>query len=267
MRRPTAAERARTLAYGIAGGVLAAPAGHGATEPEPVPAHITDDEGRPYLLLPATSPVVTALRDEPDLPAALHVSDVAPVSLADRLRGQAWLRGWLTELPARQRRSAAITLSQLHPWPELLDLAHPGKNEHPAGSGDSARRTGWTVLALEIAEVEVLDGWGHAVLEPEEYAAAAPDPFVALEPQMLEHLDSCHRAELTALFRHRFGEFDPEPGIRALGLDRYGLWLRCVTQDTGDGRPLDLRVEFPAPVRDLHGLRCAYRRLFAATRR
>jgi Protein of unknown function (DUF2470) len=257
VRRPTAAERARTLAYGIAGGVVDTPA---ATEPLPVPAHATDDEGRPYLLLPNGSPVVAALQDEPDLPAALHVSDVAPVALADRLRGQAWLRGWLTQVPVRERRLAAMRLSHLHPWPELLDLANPARSEHPAGSGNSAC---WTVLALEIAEVEVLDGWGHAVLEPEEYAAAAPDPFVALEPQMLEHLDGCHRAELRALFRHRFGTFDPEPAVRALGLDRYGLWLRCLTAGSDEREPLDLRVEFPAPVRDLHGLRCAYRRLFA----
>ncbi|MEU5877757.1 DUF2470 domain-containing protein [Spirillospora sp. NPDC047279] len=255
MKRPSAAERARTLAYGVADGVLAAPG----VPYAPVTAHVTEENGRSLLLIPAASPVAVALKGEPDLPATLRISDVAPVALADRVRGRAWLHGWVTEVPAGERRDAAVRLSRLHPRPELLDLD---------GNGD------WTLLALEVAEVEVDDAWGTATLEPEEYAAASPDPFVAIEGGILEHLDAAHRPELAALvgdrITGRIGGADGGPGlvpvVRPLSLDRYGMWLRCRYVTGSDGHdehlePLDLRVVFPEPVSDLHSLRCVYRRL------
>jgi hypothetical protein len=60
--------------------------------------------------------------------------------------------------------------------------------------------------------------------------------------------------------------------VRPLGLDRYGMWLRCFTAPPpkgAEGRPdggaeaVDLRVVFGEPVSDIHGLRRVYRRLFA----
>ncbi|MGH3243081.1 MAG: hypothetical protein ACRDNL_22070, partial [Spirillospora sp.] len=56
---PTAGERARTLAYGIADGVLVAPG----VPYAPVPAHTTDREGRPLLLVQSASPIVAAVRN------------------------------------------------------------------------------------------------------------------------------------------------------------------------------------------------------------
>ncbi|MFC4911554.1 DUF2470 domain-containing protein [Actinomadura gamaensis] len=234
---PEAAERARTAAYGIAGGVLVAPG----VPYDPVPAHTTHEDGAPLLLMPRQSPVVVALAGVPDLPATLRISDVAPVPFPDRVRGRAWLHGWVSELPSDRRRDAADRLARLHPRPELLDLA---AEDGPAAGA-------WTILTMDLAEIEISDSWGTADLEPEEYRDARPDPFVAVEPSMLGHLDGAHRAELARLVP------GAGPGeVRPLALDRHGLWLR-----TPDG---DLRVGFGAPVRDVHGLRCAYRRLFAA---
>ncbi|WP_245667370.1 DUF2470 domain-containing protein [Actinomadura macra] len=246
---PGAAERARTLAYGIADGVLVAPG----VPCAPVPAHTTDRDGRPLLLVRADSPIVAALAGEPDLPATLRLSDVSPVALPDRVRGRAWLHGWLTEVPAGELRAAALRLSRPHPRPELLDLA--------AGCQDDRE---WTVLALEVAQVEVQDAWGGATVEPEEYAAAAPDPFVAVEAGILTHLDSCHRDELTHLLPEAaVTEDTPEPTVRPLALDRYGMWLRCSTPLSDAPGSFDLRLAFGEPVSDLHQLRCVYRRLFA----
>ncbi|MEW2356687.1 DUF2470 domain-containing protein [Spirillospora sp. NPDC029432] len=254
-RRPTAGERARTLSYGVADGVLAVPGVPYAA----VPAHATDADGRPLLLLPAESAVVSALAGEPDLPATLRISDVAPVPLPDRLRGQAWLHGWITEVPEGERRDAALRISRLHPRPELLE----------AGAADSARRR-WTVLALEVAEVEVKDMWGSATLEPEEYAAGVPDPLVAIESGILSHLDECHRDELVVMLRRLDGashvpaaRAGRDTVVRPLALDRYGMWLRCSGTERTDAAPVDLRVVFGEPVSDIHGLRCVYRRLFA----
>nr|BFE30570.1 hypothetical protein GCM10010200_028210 [Actinomadura rugatobispora] len=341
--RPTAGERARTLAYGVADGVLAVPG----VPYAPVPAHATDEQGRPLLLLPARSAAVAALRGEPDLPATLRISDVAPVPLADRVRGRAWLHGWVTEPAGDERRAAALRLSRLHPRPELLDI---GPEPAPGQS--------WTVLALEIAEVEIRDAWGEATLDPEEYEAGVPDPLVAIEAGILSHLDECHRAELVVMLRRLndlaarvsgggvpgvpaarepvesvwgddpprpparthdrppgarpvesvwgddpprpparthdrppgarpvesvWGDDPPRPParthdrppgarpvVRPLGLDRYGMWLRCFTappedvQERPDGaESVDLRVVFGEPVSDIHGLRRVYRRLFA----
>lgn len=239
---PAPAERARTLAYGMAGGVLAAP---GVPDAH-VPAHTTDRGGRPLLLVPSAAPVVAALAAEPDdMPATLRISDVAPVAFPDRVRGRAWLHGWLSRVPDAELRGAALRLSHVHPRPELLDLE----------DGD------WTVLALEVAQVEIDDVWGSATLEAEEYAAAAPDPFVAIEAGVLTHLDSTHREEMAALLPDSV----PSGPVRPLALDRYGIWVRCTPP--AHPSPFDVRLAFARPVSDLHGLRCVYRKLFARAAR
>ncbi|RFU39986.1 hypothetical protein DZF91_19405, partial [Actinomadura logoneensis] len=204
---PTAAERARTAAYGIAGAVLVAPG----VPYDPVPAHVTDDNGAPLLFMPRRSPTVAALTGLDDLPATLRISDVAPVPLADRVRGRAWLHGWVSEVPAEGRGAAADRLARLHPRPELLDLV-----ADDPGDGD------WTVLTMDLAEIEIVDAWGAADLDPDEYRAGHPDPFVAVEAGVLGHLDGAHRAELARLVP------GAEPGrVRPLALDRHGLWLRA----------------------------------------
>ncbi|WP_250903756.1 DUF2470 domain-containing protein [Actinomadura sp. NEAU-AAG7] len=246
---PGPAERARTLAYGMADGALAVPG----VPYQPVPAYTTDRDGRPLLLVERASPIVAALAGKADLVGTLRISDVAPVAMADRMRGRAWIHGWLTELPLGELRAAAIRLSRPHPRPELLDLA------------DGNGRREWTVLALEVAEAEIEDAWGGAILEPEEYAAGAPDPFVAVEAGMLTHLDSCHRDELARLLPPAaVAENTPEPVVHPLALDRYGLWLRRCAPPPAAPDPVDVRLTFAQPVSDLHGLRCVYRRLFAA---
>ncbi|TDC60141.1 DUF2470 domain-containing protein [Actinomadura sp. GC306] len=247
---PTAAERARTLAYGIADGVLVTQG----VPYAPVPAFSADRDGRPLLLVRTASPVAAALATEPDMPATLRISDVAPVTLADRVRGRAWLHGWLTEVPQEDLRAAALRLARAHPRPELLDLG----DRHHGPSG----RDEWTILALEVAQVEVDDAWGSATLEPEEYADAAPDPFVAVEAGILTHLDSKHRDELAGLLPASV----PSGPVRPLALDRYGMWLRCSPPPEAT-TPFDLRLAFSAPVNDLHGLRRMYRRLFARAAR
>ncbi|MFB4306485.1 DUF2470 domain-containing protein [Actinomadura sp. GTD37] len=244
---PAPAERARTLAYGIADGVLAVPQ----VPDTPVAAHTTDRDGGPLLLVPSAAPIVAALAAEPDdVPATLRICDVAPVPFADRVRGRARLHGWLTALPDTALRAAALRLSHVHPRPELLDLG--------AGRGGE-----WTVLALDVAQVEIDDAWGSAVLEPEEYADAAPDPFVAIEAGILTHLDSGHRDELTALLP----ESVPSGPVRPLALDRYGMWMRCFSPEPGPPSSFDVRLAFTEPVSDLHGLRRVYRRLFARAAR
>ncbi|GAA2725596.1 DUF2470 domain-containing protein [Actinocorallia aurantiaca] len=252
--RPGPAERARTLAYGVAGGSLTA---LDLTE-ELVAAHVTGPDGAPLLLMPSASPVVQSLRHAPDLPVTLQITDLSPVPLPDRVRGTAWLHGWVTEVPAESRREAAVRLSRLHPRPDLLDIGVriPLPGDEPE----------WTILSLEVAEVHLRDMWGDSVIEPEDYAEAAPDPFVAVEPALVSHLDSHHRNELQALFGHRFGDVTPAPSVRAVGLDCFGLRVRCTPPDASAPPPFDLRFPFPEPVTDMAALRRAYRHLFHEAR-
>ncbi|GAA0966530.1 DUF2470 domain-containing protein [Actinocorallia libanotica] len=250
--RPGPAERARTLAYGVAGGSLTALE----LPEEIVTAHVAGPGGTPLLLMPTASPVVQSLAHAADLPVTLQITDLAPVPLADRVRGTAWLHGWVTEVPLESRREAAVRISRLHPRSDLLDIGVriPRPGEEPE----------WTILSLEIAEVHLQDLWGDCVIEPEDYAEAVPDPFAAVEPSLVSHLDAHHRDELRALFGRRFGDVTPVPDVRAVGLDRFGLRVRCSAP--GGPAPFDLRFSFPEPVEDLDALRRAYRHLFHAAR-
>lgn len=204
MSQPRAAERARTMAFGLAPGTLTVPGAE-----DVLVSHATDTTGAPLLLVPAGL-------DGDDLPALLSVTDIAPVPLADRVRGHLCLQGWVTLAPDR---SAA----------RVLEL-------HPQAAGAE-----WKVMLMDVAEIVV----GTTEVEPEDYAAAAPDPFVAVEASVLRHLDSHHRTELAAVCGRP---------ARPVTLNRHGLRLRP------DGRT-DLWCGFGEPVTCLDDLRAAFRTL------
>ncbi|MDQ8703217.1 DUF2470 domain-containing protein [Streptomyces sp. LHD-70] len=225
---PSAAERTRTLVQSTCSGVLLSPGVHGA-----LPDHLVADErtvgpeGDVYLVFPADSPVVRAATHAQDdeLPAVLEITDVAPVSVPHRIRGRAWISGWLTRAPG---------------------LAEPGR----------------MTLRLEVGETSVDDLWGAESVEPEEFARAAADPLAPYEAELLQHLHAAHEDQvqlLTALLGHR----SSLPGRAVpVALDRYGLRVRFVGER--DGATFDARFDFPEPVRDVVGLRRAMHRLFEA---
>ncbi|MEV4441486.1 DUF2470 domain-containing protein [Streptomyces sp. NPDC049577] len=232
---PSAAERTRTLVQSTCSAVLLIP-GLGSArreqlEPE---ARNVGPAGDVLLVHPADSPVVRAATHAQDgeLSAVLEITDVAPVAVPNRVRGRAWLSGRLTCVPG---------------------VAEPGR----------------MLLRLEPVEVSLDDLWGAERVDPESFAAAAPDPLMPYETELLQHLHSGHGDQvrrLTALL----GERAPEPRcMRAvpLALDRFGLRVRF-THGHGPGSPadrsFDTRFEFPAPVRDVAGLRRAMHQLFEA---
>lgn len=232
---PSPAERARTIACGVASAALTLPDGSHVE----VVAHAADAQGRPVLLARADGPVVRTLNAWPDsdMPAALEIVDLAPVPLPDRVRGRVWMSGWVSEVPERERDTALRSVAEVRPLPEPF-----------AGA--------WRVLRLDIAEIDLVDGWGAADVEAEEFAAASPDPLAVEEPGLMRHLDAAHRRELSALC----GQVEALSGARsprALGVDRYGLWVRV----TLDGRAVNVRFAFPDPVADSYGLQLAYRAL------
>lgn len=117
-----------------------------------------------------------------DLSAVIEITDVAPVSVAHRIRGRAWLAGWLTPVRGDADRAAcAALLAERHPVGELLGLCESLEAPY---SG----RPAWMLLRLEVGEISVDDLWGAEHVDPDLLAAAAPDPMVAHETELLQHL-------------------------------------------------------------------------------
>jgi Protein of unknown function (DUF2470) len=220
---PTAAERARTVAGRPAAAVCAA-----GIDGSRVLGHATTTGGRVLVVVPSQGDVCAAVRGsaDGDLAALVMVTDHAPVPLREPVRAQAWLSGWLTPVPAAERRDAALAFADVAPVGALLDVGR-----------------GAELLRLELAEVVLGECGTVTEVAPEDYLAAVPDPLAGVEAGTLQHLDAAHAEELallrTAVPRLRDGDV-----VRPLGLDRWGLRLR-VEQRSGHR---DLRLPFPAPV-------------------
>lgn len=108
-RMPSAAERTRTLVHSTCSAVLLVPGLAGA-RPEQLTADVRSvgPDGDLFLDFPADSPAVRAATHAQDdeVRAVLEITDVAPVSVPHRIRGRAWVSGWLTRVPGRRARAA-----------------------------------------------------------------------------------------------------------------------------------------------------------------
>lgn len=255
VRQLTGAERVRTLVESNASVSLMLPgafdqvrsldqAEFGAGMPA---ARTVTPDGDVILLVPGESAAAraAAYAQDDDLTAVIEITDVAPVSVPHRIRGRAWLAGWLTPVRGDDRAACAALLAERHPVGELLGLA------------DSR----WRLLRLEVGEISVDDLWGAEHVDPEELAAAEPDPLVAHETELLQHLHAAHGdriGDLCGLLGPRGGD-----GTTAvpLSLDRLGLRVRF---SGGPAGSFDARFDFPEPVADICGLRRAMHTLFAA---
>ncbi|MET9322152.1 DUF2470 domain-containing protein [Streptomyces sp. NPDC003038] len=189
-----------------------------------------------------------------DLTAVIEITDVAPVSVPHRIRGHARLGGWLTPVRGSDRAACAALLAERHPVGELLGMAE-------ALDGEPYGRPAWMLLRLEVGEMSVDDLWGAEQVDPDDLALAEPDPMVAHETELLQHLHSAHGdriAELCGLLGSR--EADGMTAV-PLSLDRLGLRVRFTGGAAGS---FDARFDFPEPVADICGLRRAMHTLFSA---
>ncbi len=264
-QRPSAAERVRTLVESNGMGSLDIP---GVEDPDetglsaPVCRTVTP-EGDVLLLVPGDSAAARAAShaQDDDLPAVMEITDVAPVSVPHRIRGRAWVAGWLTPVRNEQRARAAMLLAERHPVGELLGI---GEALAPDPAPGQYGRPAWTLLRLEVGEGTVDDLWGAESFEPEEFAGAVPDPLVAHEAELLQHLHAAHAEQVRGLCA-LLGERGEVCGLREhavpVGLDRFGLRVRFTD---GAHRTFDARFDFPEPVRDVVELRRAMHVLFEA---
>lgn len=231
-RMPSAAERTRTLVQSTCSAVLLIPgaAGHRPEQLTPE-ARAVGPDGEIFLLYAADAPPVRAATHAQDdeLPVVLELTDVAPVSVPHRIRGRAWISGWLTPVPG---------------------IAEPGR----------------MMLRLEVGTANVDDLWGCGEVDPDDFAAAAPDPLRIHETELLQHLHAAHgdrMRELTALLGSHAAALAPTRDVAPLALDRFGLRVRF---SEGPDACFDARFDFPQPVRDVSGLRREMHRLFEAAR-
>ncbi len=277
-QQPTAAERVRTLVESHGMASLSIP---GVEDPDetglsaPVCRTVTPD-GDVLLLVPGDSAAARAAAhaQDDDLTAVMEITDVAPVSVPHRIRGRAWVAGWLTPVRNSRRAEAAMLLAERHPVGELLGV---GEALQPDPAPGLAGRAAWMMLRLEVGEGAVDDLWGAESFEPDDFAAAVPDPLVAHEAELLQHLHAAHSDQVRGLCA-LLGDREQLCGLRdravPVGLDRFGLRVRFVRGSGGrppenrstdaEQRSFDARFDFPEPVRDVAELRRAMHQLFEA---
>jgi hypothetical protein len=226
--QPTHAEVARTLAAGH----LPASA-HIACRQGPFPVrHVTDSHGRILLLSPRDGALTAALRpidDNDDTALVLDIPDVPPVAGAPSL-GRVWVAGWAAALTGDEARQAALDYADIDASSDLLDV------------GDSQ-----VLHRMTVAEVRYEGDGALFDVDPDEFAAASPDPLRAIEFDLIADLTDHHVAEMTAYVQRRLGPAaadNDEPSV--VRLDRYGLVVRL-------GKRL-ARLAFPRAVGDRHEL-------------
>ncbi|WP_311203239.1 DUF2470 domain-containing protein [Streptomyces gossypii] len=205
------------------------------------------------LLVPANAPAAraAAYAQDDDVETVMEITDVAPVAVPHRVRGRTWVAGWLTAVRNADRAACA----------RLLAERQPAMAEAEAKAGAGVPRA---LLRLEVGEAYVDDLWGAEHVEPDDFAAARPDPLVRHEAELLQHLAAAHGDRMrglgTLLGEDRRRLCGAWSQVAPLALDRFGLRVRFA------GQPgcFDARFEFPEPVRDVSQLRQAVQQLFEA---
>jgi hypothetical protein len=226
--QPTHAEVARTLAAGHLPAVA-----HIACRPGPLPVrHVIDAQGRVLLLSPAGGAVAAGLRSQPgtgDTAMVLDITDVPPVAGSPAL-GRVWVSGWATRLDGDEARRAALDYAEIDASGDLLDV------------GESK-----VLHRLDVAEVRYERNENLVDVDPDDFAAATPDPLRHIEFDLIADLAEHHLAEMSAYVRRQLGSaFQPKSEPRVVRMDRYGFLVRLDDKLA--------RLAFPRPVTDRQDL-------------
>ena len=240
---PTTAERIRSACVRAGGALLAIE--H--DDPIATPMHHLMDDGSVALAVPVER-VRGLTRPICGSPALLELTDYAPLPLREPVRSLVWVRGHLEEVHPTEILDTLDLIAAECPNPALLGVDTP--RCAPAVS-DEPR---YVLLRLAIASVVVTDATGAEPVSVADLLDARPDPFCALESNLLWHLDTAHSDVLARLVSRL-----PAPlrrgHVRPLGLDRYGVRFRVESDD----RDHDVRLPFHQPVDDMTGLSQAIR--------
>lgn len=226
--QPSHAEVARTLAAGHLPAVA-----HIACRPGPLPVrHVTDAHGRVLLLSPAGGTFAAAATPAPgagDTAMVLDIADVPPMAGSPAL-GRVWVSGWVTRLGGDELKQAVLDYADVDATGDLLDV----------GGSQILHR-------MDVAEVRHERNGKLADIDPDEFAAATPDPLRQIEFDLIADLADHHPAEMSAYVRRQLGStFQPRGEPRVVRMDRYGFVVRLDDKLA--------RLAFPRPVADRHDL-------------
>jgi Protein of unknown function (DUF2470) len=242
---PTTAERVRSACVRAGGALLALESAQPRQDPLVTPVHHLLADGSFALALPAGS------EDQPRPSGSqglLELTDYAPLPLREPVRSLVWVRGRLQEFHPAEVAEAVDLIAEEWPHPALLQV------DTPRCAPTDGREPRYTLFRLEIASVVVTDATGADPVSVEDLLAARPDPFCAIESNLLWHLDTAH-SDVVARLVSRLPTPMRRGQVRPLGLDRYGLRFRVEGKD-GDH---DVRLPFHKPVDDMTGLSQAIR--------
>jgi len=164
-----------------------------------------------------------------DTAMVLDITDVPPMAGSPAL-GRVWVSGWVTTLEGDELRRAVLDYADIDATGDLLDV------------GDTK-----TLHRMDVAEVRYERNEKLVDVDPEEFAAATPDPLRQIEFDLIADLADHHLAEMSAYVRRQLGPtFQPESEPRVVRLDRYGFMVRLDDKLA--------RLGFPRPVTDRHDL-------------
>jgi hypothetical protein len=226
---PDPADRARSLAArGGKAALLRSETGVDASQRIEPHLHHVHADGAVTVLLADDHPLVDTASRSPrgEVAAMVEITDRAPVTLREPVRGLLWITGWLRVLAGDWARQETLTVADQRPDVRLLDVGH-----------------GVTALRLVPASLVLADGEGTSSLRPSQFASAQPDPFCRYEHHWLRHLELAHR-DVVGMLTRLLPQHLPGGHVRPLGLDRYGLRLRVEAADTDH----DVRLAFSSPV-------------------
>jgi len=240
---PTTAERIRSACVRAGGALLAIER----QDPVATPVHHLMADGSFALALPVdragdAAPAISGSQ------ALLELTDYAPLPLREPVRSLVWVRGTLQEVPAGEVTATLDLIASECPNPALLQV------DTPRCAPSDGRETRYTLLRLEIESVVVTDATGAEPVSVQDLLAARPDPFCAVESNLLWHLDTAH-SDVVARLVSRLPAPLRRGQVRPLGLDRYGVRFRV----EGTDRDHDIRLPFHKPVDDMTGLSQAIR--------
>ena len=226
--QPTHAEVARTLAAGHLPAVA-----HIACHPGPLPVrHVTDAQGRVLLLSPSGGAFAAALAPQPgtdDTAMVLDITDIPPIAGSPAL-GRVWVSGWAKRLEGDEAKQAALDYAEVDASGDLLDV------------GESK-----VLHRLDVAEVRYERNENLVDVDPDDFAAATPDPLRQIEFDLIADLADHHLAEMRAYVRRQLGSaFQPKSEPQVVRMDRYGFMVRLDDKLA--------RLAFPRPVADRHDL-------------
>lgn len=192
-----------------------------------------------------------------DLAVRIEVRSEAPVPDLSLPRASVVVHGWVASVPLPELAAAVgvrcgpLTLGEAYrSWPEP-----------------------W-LLGLDVVDAELHWHAGCTPLDVDLLRATAADPLAGEEPAALQRVDAELGDRLTALVRAMAVAHDPGSdarvplvdvaGVRAVGIDRYGVDLRCTWPATAGRPPAVVRLPLPAPVVDVEGAICSLTALVTA---